>query len=77
MKITKYKVKGPKLKAAVVADLHGNPTEELHEALKIEKEFYDKWSKYQFKEKLSSPIYNIFWDNKNKVFNKTLKERLR
>ena len=29
MVITRYKVKGPKLKVAVVADLHGKPTEEL------------------------------------------------
>ena len=37
MDITRYKVKGPKLKVAVVADLHGKPTEELMEALKAEK----------------------------------------
>ena len=38
MVITRYKVKGPvKMKAAVVADLHGKPTEALYEALKDEK----------------------------------------
>ena len=47
----------------------------IDEALKIEKEFYDKWSKHQFKEKLSSPIYNIFWDGKNRIFNKALEEK--
>ena len=36
MVITRYIVKGSKLKAAVVADLHGKPTEELYEALKTE-----------------------------------------
>jgi len=35
--ITRYKVKGPKLKAAVVADLHGEYSTELIEALKTEK----------------------------------------
>ena len=37
MIITRYKIKGPKLKVAVVADLHGQPTKELYEALKVEK----------------------------------------
>lgn len=37
MVITRYKVKGAKLKVAVVADLHGKPTEKLMEALKGEK----------------------------------------
>ena len=36
MKITRYQIKGPKLKIAVVADLHGEPTEELITALKAE-----------------------------------------
>jgi len=35
--ITRYKVKGPKLKLAVVADLHGEYSTELIEALKTEK----------------------------------------
>ena len=37
MVITRYKVKGPKLIIAVVADLHGKPTPELYEALETEK----------------------------------------
>ena len=37
MVITRYKVKGPRVKLAVVADLHGRPTDELYEALKAEK----------------------------------------
>lgn len=37
MIITRYKVTGPKLKAAVVADLHGAPTAELYKALQEEK----------------------------------------
>ena len=36
MVITRYKVKGPKLKLAVVVDLHGQPTPELIDALKAE-----------------------------------------
>ncbi|HPM10997.1 MAG TPA: metallophosphoesterase [Paludibacter sp.] len=36
MKVTRYKIKGPTLKIAVVADLHGEPTEELITALKAE-----------------------------------------
>lgn len=36
MKITRYQIKGPKLKIAVVADIHGEPTEELITALKTE-----------------------------------------
>jgi len=34
--ITWYQVKGPKLKAAVVADLHGKPSHKLYDALKAE-----------------------------------------
>ena len=37
MVITRYKVKGPKLKLAVVADLHGEYSTELIETLKAEK----------------------------------------
>ena len=38
MKITRYKISAPeKMKAAVVADLHGKPTSGLYEALKAEK----------------------------------------
>lgn len=38
MVITRYKIKGlAKLKVAVVADLHGQPTSELYKALEIEK----------------------------------------
>lgn len=37
MKVTRYTIKGSKLKVAVVADLHGRPTEELYVALKAEK----------------------------------------
>ena len=36
MKVTRYKIKGPKLKIAVVADLHGETIEELITALKAE-----------------------------------------
>ena len=36
MVITRYTVKGPKLKAAVVADLHGQPTEKLVVVLQAE-----------------------------------------
>ena len=37
MVITRYNVKGPKLKVAVVADLHGEYSTELIETLKAEK----------------------------------------
>ena len=37
MIITRYQVKGPKLKAAVVADLHGEPKTELYKELQEEK----------------------------------------
>ena len=36
LRVTKYQCRGPKLKAAVVADLHGQPTKELIETLKAE-----------------------------------------
>lgn len=36
MVITRYKVKGPKLKIGLVADLHGCPTDELYRALENE-----------------------------------------
>lgn len=37
MKITRYKATGPQLKAAVVADLHGKPTDVLYNALEAER----------------------------------------
>lgn len=37
MVITRYKVDGPKLKIALVADIHGLPTKELYKALEGEK----------------------------------------
>lgn len=43
MVITRYKVKGPKLKVAVVADLHGEYSTELIEALKTEKPDIIAW----------------------------------
>lgn len=47
----------------------------IEDALKIEKEFYDKWSKYEFKQKNSSIIYKMFWIKKNNFFIEKLKER--
>lgn len=40
----------------------------IDDALKLETEFYDKWSTYPFIEKRSSLIYKNFWNKKNDIF---------
>ena len=45
----------------------------IEDALKLEKSFYDKWSKYPFKDKHTSLIYRNFWNKKNQIFNKESK----
>lgn len=40
----------------------------IEEALKLEKEFYQKWMNYKFEEIHTSLIYNNFWNKKNRVF---------
>ena len=45
----------------------------IEEALKLEKEFYDKWSNYPFIKKSGSLIFNNFWNKKNIAFTNELK----
>ena len=40
----------------------------IEKSLVLEKEFYNKWSNYPFKERRSSIIYKNFWDKKNNTF---------